>query len=130
MDKKPTTLQSFIRSQIGSSLATATDFIVFFLAKDLFGIYYAIASYLGNIAGAIVSFLLGRNWAFKNKEGKISNQALKYIITSGMSSILNTGILILLVEYTGIQPFYGKVIVSLIIGLSFNFFMYKYFVFK
>jgi putative flippase GtrA len=130
LQDKPTYLQSFFRSQIGSSLATLTDFIVFLILDKIFGVYYVIATTLGNIVGAIVSFFLGRHWAFKNKDGSISKQATRYIITSSLSSLLNTGLLILIVEVFKADPFYGKLIASFFVGVTFNFFMFKHYVFK
>jgi len=87
----PRLLVSFFRAQFSSILSTAVDFGVFFLLKDIFGVYYVIA----NAVGAL-------------------NTAGIYIIT----------------EFFSIDPNYSKVIISILVGICYNFLLQKYFVFK
>jgi putative flippase GtrA len=89
-----------------------------------------IASGIGSFFGACVSFSLGRNWAFRRKDGKMSHQAIKYLITSGTSLVLNTLGIYLLTEWTGLDPKISKVLISILVGIFFNFLMYRYFVYK
>lgn len=121
---------SFFRSQASSAVSTVFDFGSFGLLYYVFGVYYALASAIGNIFGAIVSFYLGRNWAFKRQDGKLSHQAVKYAVTSILSAIINTSGVIFLTENFGIEPTYSKAIVALLVGATFNFLMFRYFVYK
>jgi putative flippase GtrA len=121
---------SFIRSQASSAVSTVFDFGTFGLLYYIFGVYYAFASATGNICGAIVSFYLGRNWAFKRREGKLSHQAFKYALTSGLSALINTSGVVFLTEKFGIEPTWSKAIIALLVGATFNFLMFRYFVYK
>lgn len=121
---------SFLRSQVTSFTSSAVDFGVYGVLFYLVSINYAFSSAIGNIGGAIVSFYLGRNWAFKSTEGKTSHQAVKYAMTSLSSAGINTAGIVLLTENTNLHPTYSKIIVALIVGITFNFFMFRYFVFK
>lgn len=121
---------SFLRSQASSAVSTMFDFGSFGLLHYIFSVHYAISSATGNIFGAIVSFYLGRNWAFKRQDGKLSHQAIKYTITSVSSSIINTSGVIFLTENFGIEPTWSKAIVALFVGATFNFLMFRYFVYK
>jgi len=123
-------LQSFFRSQASSLLATAADFTIYLILFKGVGLFYGTASGMGAAVGAVVSFFLGRHWAFKRKDGRLSTQAMKYGITSGLSVILNTGIMILVTESCHISPDVSKVIVALFIGVLFNFPMFRYFVYR
>jgi len=121
---------SFIRSQASSAVSTLFDFGSFRLLHYVFFIHYGFSSAIGNIFGAIVSFNLGRRWAFKRQDGKLSNQAIKYAITSVSSAFINTsGIMYLTVNF-GLEPTISKAIVALIVGATFNFLMFRYFVYK
>jgi len=122
--------ESLIKSQLSSFAATAVDYSVFIVLKELLGVYYVLASGIGSFFGAYVSFTLGRNWAFRRKDGKISHQAIKYIFTSGTSLLLNTAGIYLLTEWTGIDPKISKVVIAILVGVFFNFLMYRYFVYK
>ncbi len=121
---------SFIRSQASSAVSTVFDFGASGLLYYVFSVYYGVSTAAGNIFGAIVSFYLGRNWAFKRKDGKISHQAIKYAITSLTSSAINTTGVIYLTENFGLEFLISKAIVAFIVGATFNFLMFRYFVYR
>jgi putative flippase GtrA len=121
---------SFFRSQASSAISTVFDFGSFGLLHYLFAVHYALSSGIGNICGAIVSFYLGRIWAFKSRDGKISHQVVKYTITSIASASINTIGVIYLTENFTLEPVWSKAIVALVVGATFNFLMFRYFVYK
>lgn len=121
---------SLWRSQATSLTSSSTDFVVFLIALHLLHIYYPVAAALGAVCGAIVSFYMGRNWAFKSQDGNLTTQAIKYAVTSGLSLLLNVAGLMFLVEQFGWDETLSKVIVSIIIGICVNFPMFRYWVFS
>ena len=121
---------SFIKSQASSAVSTVFDFGTAGILFYIFRVHYIIASPAGNIAGAIVSFYLGRNWAFKRKDGKITHQAMRYALTSFMSAVINTAGIAFLVENFNVDEGISKAVVALIVGATFNFMMFRYFVYK
>lgn len=122
--------QSFLRSQATSAVSTIFDFGSSGLLYYVFHVHYGVSSYIGNIFGALVSFYMGRNWAFKSQDGKLSHQAGKYAITSFSSACINTVGILFLTENFGIDPAWSKVILAALVGVSFNFLMFRYFVYK
>ncbi|MFT4761987.1 MAG: putative flippase GtrA [Paraglaciecola sp.] len=129
-DEKTSFFTSFYRSQFASIIATAADFLVTIFFTEIFKIWYVLSTALGNLTGAVISFFLGRNWAFNQKEGALHWQAVRYTITSLVSMGLNTGGVYLLTENFDISYVISKAIVAILIGVSFNFLMFRYFVFK
>ena len=123
-------VKSFYRSQMSSFAATTADFGVYLLLFKVFHMYYGLASGIGAVAGAVISFFLGRHWAFKKKDGNLSVQALKYILTSGISVVLNTVGMIWMTEQFTISPDISKIVVAILIGVFFNFLMFRYFVYR
>lgn len=123
-------VESFIKSQASSFIATVVDFAVLIGLTELLSVYYVHSVAIGAAAGAIVSFYLGRNWAFRRKDGKLSYQAIRYLFTSSASLFLNTYGVFLLTESMGIQYIYSKLIISFLVGILFNFFMFRYFVYR
>jgi len=121
---------SFFRSQFASIIATAADFIVTVFFTEIFKIWYVLSTAFGNLTGAIISFFLGRNWAFNRKADNMQWQAVRYTITALMSMGLNTGGVYLLTENFDIAYVISKVIMAVLIGVSFNFLMFRYFVFR
>ncbi len=80
--------------------------------------------------GAITNFLLGRYWAFDSSEDDIKYQAGRYGIVSAGSLCLNTAGLYLLTEFTSLESLPAKVIVGILVAVTYNYLMQKYFVFR
>ena len=97
---------------------------------EIFKIWYVLSTAFGNLTGAIISFYLGRNWAFNRTEDQLHWQAVRYAVTALMSMGLNTGGVYLLTENFYISYLISKVLVAILIGVSFNFLMFRYFVFR
>ncbi len=129
-DSKEPLIGSFLRSQAASFAATMTDFLSFLFLTEIIGFWYIASNVVSSVLGAIVSFTLGRNWAFKKTDVRKRGQIFRYAITSLLSLLLNTAGLYVLTEWGGMHYFYSKVFVSFLIGVSFNFLMFRYFVFK
>ncbi len=129
MNKKKN-LKQFFRYNIVALLATTLDFSLFIILSDIFQIWYVLSTFISAFIGGVVSFFLERNWTFVSKDGKISHQAIKYLIVWAMSIVLNTIGLYFIVEYFNIDTVISKVIVSASVGICFNFFMHNLFVFK
>ena len=111
-------------------IGTAVDYAIFFILKDLFGIWYVYANIVGATFGAITNFLLGRYWAFDSKTDKITHQAFRYALVSTGSLLLNTAGLYLLTEYTALSSTISKVIAGILVAVTYNYLMQKYFVFR
>ena len=120
---------SLWRAQATSILSSTTDYTVF-LFLQYCGAFYVISTIGGAICGAIVSFNLSRNWAYKSTEKKIQTQAFKYACASGFSLLMNVAGMILFVEQFKINEEISKLIVAIVVGLFINFPIYKYWVFK
>ncbi|OFX81445.1 MAG: hypothetical protein A2X12_00785 [Bacteroidetes bacterium GWE2_29_8] len=123
-------LGSFVKAQVVAGIATLTDFIVLITFTEVFKIWYLFSTFFGALTGGIVGFLLGKYWAFMPEDKTIIKQAYKYIFTCFSSILLNVIGVYLLVDIANIQYVISKIIVSIFVGIGFNFFMHKYFVFK
>ncbi len=130
MHEKPKILTAFFRYNMVAILATIVDFLVFILLTEVFEVWYVVATFTGAISGGITAFILNRNWAFMGRDGRLSRQAKKYLLVWGSSILLNTYGLYLLVENTNIDEVVSKIMISVLVGLGFNFLMNKFFVFK
>jgi putative flippase GtrA len=130
MQEKPKTITSFFRYNVIAGLATMTDFSIFIILSKKLAVWYVAATFVSAVFGGVVSFVLNRNWAFMSKNGKLSKQAVRYFLVWNGSIFLNTAGLYLIVETTHINEIISKIMVAIIVGVGFNFLMYKYFIFK
>ena len=121
---------SLWRSQATAILATATDFSVYFILFHFINIYYVTSSGIGALCGAIVSFFLSRNWAFKSTDDPMRNQMVRYACASAVSLFLNVYGIYFIVETFGIEETKSKILTSILIGLFVNFPIFRYWVFR
>ncbi len=127
---KNISIQTFIKYNIASIIATLIDFLVLIILTEFFAVWYFISAIAGAISGGITSFVLGRNWAFNKKNGNVYKQALRYALTWTGSILLNVGGIYFFVDILNIQYVLSKIIVAIIVGLCFNYLMQKYFIFR
>ncbi len=124
-------ITSFLRYNVSASTASICDFLMLVFCSEILGIYYVISTFLGASTGATIAFVLGRNWTFISKDGKVSSQGLRFLFVVGGSIMLNTLGVWLFTEYFQV-PHYtiSKVMVAVMVGVFYNFPMQRYFVFK
>ena len=121
---------TFFRYQIAAIIATTADFGVYFLLKYANDSWYLLATFLGALSGAIINFIICRYWAFAATNKAIITQATRYILVSGGSLLLNTSFVYIITEFLNCPSDLSKVLASIIVAVSYNFLLQKYFVFK
>ena len=121
---------TFFRYQIAAIIATTADFGIYFLLKYANDSWYLLATFLGALAGATINFIICRYWAFAATNNAIITQATRYILVSSGSLILNTAFVYFITEFLNCPSDFSKIIASIIVAFTYNFFLQKYFVFK
>ena len=120
----------FLKAQAASILGSLVDFLITILLVEVFHCWYVSGNLAGNIAGATMQFLLCRNWAFNAAEGKVRTQILKFIIVWIGNFALSAAGIYLLTHGLKINYIISKTIVSVILGVSYNYILQKKFVFN
>ncbi len=149
----------FLRSQLSSQVASICDNVSAFVLKKFFDIIhikiiyffsqgitsYVVATVTGQIIGGTVSCLLNYRWAFKSLDVKIKHVIIKFLLVWLGSVLLNTYFTFILTELLRhthlveglLGDYYAddvfivvKLLVAIIIGFSWNFQLYKHFVFR
>ena len=120
----------FLKAQVASFSGTVIDFLTTLVSVEIFNVWYVTGNISGNICGGIANFYLGRNWVFQSKNKKVYIQGIRYIIVWVGSIILNTSGVFALTHFIGINYIISKVVVSLVVGFTYNYLLQNYFVFK
>jgi putative flippase GtrA len=105
-------MRTYIKAQAASIIGSLADFLVSILLHEVFHCWYIVANISGNICGAVIQFILSRNWAFE--AGNI---------------LLQTAGVYVLKNYFNLSYILSKTIASVMIGLTYNYFVQKKFVF-
>ena len=120
----------FFKAQASSFIATAVDFAVTVLLKEVLKFWYLLASFIGTFSGGVVNFLLGRKWVFESTQGRAHIQFGKYLLVWIGNLILNAGGVFALTNYIGSSYIVSKIITSVLVGIFYNYLLHKRYVFK
>lgn len=138
----------FLRAQLSSQLASLSDFLITIVLAKVFSLYYVYATFMGSVCGGIINCIINYRWTFKSFGVKKKYVALKYLMVWCGSILLNTAgtysltelLTLLLKKSPGITEVFGhmfddvfivsKLIVSLVVGLVWNYNMQRVFVYR
>ena len=126
-------VKSFFRYNASAMTASAFDFGITLLCKEVLGFHYLVSVFLGALSGGTIAFTLGRNWTYLSKNEKPQTQGAKYLVIWVGSILLNTFGVYFLAEIIGLGEehyIYWKVITATLVGALYNFPMQRYFVFR
>jgi putative flippase GtrA len=123
-------MRTFVKAQAASLIASLTDFSVSIFLAKLLGWWYLLASVTGTIVGGIAHFTISRSWVFDAREKQVGTQAIKYILVWVGSLSLNALGVFLITHYLGENFVVSKIVVSIIIGIFYNYLLQKKIVFK
>jgi putative flippase GtrA len=119
----------YIRAQLVALSATGIDFALTLFTKEILGMYYVVAAGIGALCGACTAFLLNRTWVFDAGNGRARSQVLRYLVALAGSAVLNTSGTYLVTEQFHSHYVVSKILVALLIGTTYSYFILKFFVF-
>jgi putative flippase GtrA len=122
-------MSTFIRSQASSVISTFFDFLTTIVCKEFFYFWFVFASLLGTLVGGVTNFALGRIWVFKRREKKMPLQVLKYILIWNGNLALSTLGVFIVTHYIGVNYIVAKIMIAVVMGVSYNYLLQKKFVF-
>jgi putative flippase GtrA len=117
------------RHQVGAIIATLVDFLTMILWVEL-GIGSPVSgTAMGAAAGGLSNFVVGRNWVFRDKEGEVRGQALRYALVSSTCLGWNTLGQKFLLGVTTLPYPVTRMMISFAVGVVWNFPLHRWFVF-
>lgn len=106
---------------------TAVDFIVFFMAIELLSTDKIVANIIAWFVAVQLSYFMNSRFTFNEASHQINFKALaKFMLSGIVGLVVSTIILLILNQFMDLM--FAKLI-SIFIGLLFNFTLAKYFVF-
>jgi putative flippase GtrA len=120
---------SFLKLQAASIAGSIVDYLMTIVLVAWFHWGYVVASLLGNILGATTLFFLCRNWIFRMGRGNVQVQILRFVLVFAGNMLLASIGIFLLTHFMHLYYVLSKTIVSVFLGVSYNYIMKKKFVF-
>lgn len=122
-------MATFLKAQVASLSASIFDFLTTLVCTQYLGFWYVYGSATGTAVGGIINFSMGRHWVFGASGKKVYYQILRYVLVwSGNFALTTTGVF-LVTHYLNVNYILSKIIVTGTVGVTYNYFMQKKFVF-
>ncbi|HEX8427055.1 GtrA family protein [Hymenobacter sp.] len=119
----------FLKAQVSSLAATVVDFVVTIGCVEVLHSRYLAATILGNIAGGITNFSLGRYFVFDATKQNARAQGGRYLGVWLGSMLLNAAGVYFCTQVLHSNYVISKIGVSLLVGFGFNYLLQRHFVF-
>ncbi|SES20977.1 GtrA family protein [Pedobacter rhizosphaerae] len=120
---------TYLKAQASSISASMLDFLITIIGARFFGWWYLAASIAGTVSGGILNFYINRTWVFGATSKNIKWQAVKYIMVWLGNLLLVTLGVYILTHFFHLNYVLSKVLVSLVLGTTYNYIMQKQFIF-
>jgi putative flippase GtrA len=124
---------TFLKAQLAAITGSAVDFFVYALMVQLTGnspAMVSLATAEGAVSGGIINFLIARKWVFNEGQHKTRVQVARYILVWAGSILLNSLGMYLVTYFSTLNYMVARILVSVLVGVSYNYFLQKRFVFK
>ncbi|MDD4319283.1 MAG: GtrA family protein [Candidatus Peribacteraceae bacterium] len=116
----------FSRYLMSGGTAALTELLSYRLMLVL-GMWYLLATPVSSGIGIVAAFVLHKYFVFKKKESVLKH-SVRYAILTTWNILAQIFIVYALVEWTGMDPTLAKVL-GIGTTVSWNFFLYKFFVY-
>ncbi len=124
---------TFLKAQISAMIGGVCDYFIMVFFTQVFHVHYTISIVIGGVLGAVINFSLNKTWTFMSKKMPYKNsfriQMLKFIFVVANSIFLKSFGTYLITTYIHIDYRISRIIVDLIVSLTFNYNLQKYWVF-
>lgn len=129
MDNLKRAIVTFLKAQCSAGAATAVDFSVTLLLKQIVGLWYGYATFIGAVSGGIFNCFFNYRWVFHVEGMKKRYMVMRYVMVWGVSIVLNTVGTTTLTEITHCNFVIVKAVVAAVVAILWNYQMQRTFVF-
>ncbi len=124
---------TFLKAQVSAIIGSVADFLIYILLVQLTDTtprMVVLATIEGAVCGGIVNFIISRSWVFNEGRNNTRVQIMRYLLVWAGSIALNAAGMHLFKYYTTVNYIIARIIVSVVVGVFYNYFLQKRFVFK
>lgn len=119
-----------LRFIVAGGTAASSQIILLFIFTDIFKIWYLYSSILSFVIALVISFLLQKFWAFRDKGTEMVHiQFFKYTLVAVSGLVFNTALMYLWVSILDLWYILAQIVTGVVIAV-YNFLMYRKFIFK
>ncbi|AUD01299.1 GtrA family protein [Spirosoma pollinicola] len=122
-------MRTFVKVQATSLMATGVDFLTTILCVQLGHFWYLSASISGAVFGGLTSFIISKKWTFANSSQPVASQFSRFVLVWLGNAGANASGLFVATHFLGVQYLVAKTAIGILVGVTYNYFLQKDFVF-
>jgi putative flippase GtrA len=124
----------FGKAQVSAFIGGLVDYLLMIFITEFFGVHYVFSIGIGGVAGAIVNFMLNRNWTFISKDfdyhSSLERQLLKFILVLLNSILLKSSGTYFFTTFLHTDYKISRIMTDLLVSILLNYTLQKHWVFK
>ena len=120
---------TYIKANLAAIAASLLDFALFFALVHWAGMNVAAATAIGMVFGGALAFAMGRGWVFDATGGAAAGQVLRYALVWAGNILFSTVLVSWVAGWPGVHFMAARVGVSIVMGLTYSYFLQRLFVF-
>lgn len=121
-------LQQGVLYALVGAAASLSDWFMFGMAHDVFGVHYVAAAAMSLVAATLLNYVLSVRYVFMSGRFRRSLEIFLVYSVSTVGMGLNIGLMVLFVELSGLAPLAAKMAATCLV-FSWNFLARRYLVF-
>lgn len=110
-------------------MATGVDFLTTILCVQWGHFWYLSASISGAVFGGLTSFIISKKWTFANSSQPVASQFSRFVLVWLGNAGANASGLFVATHFLGVQYLVAKTAIGILVGVTYNYFLQKDFVF-
>lgn len=129
---KTANLLHFFKAQLSAFTGGVVDYLIMITCTELLGIHYTISIAIGGVIGAVVNFSINKYWSFETDRRReaIPAQLLRFAVMLLGSIALKAAGTFALTEYGNVDYKISRLLIDLVVSLSFNYTLQRFWVFR
>ncbi|MCX6215857.1 GtrA family protein [Spirosoma sp.] len=123
-------MRTFFKVQATSMVASGFDFLTTVGCVNWLNCWYLTASVIGAVGGGLVNFGMSKSWTFTQSNQPVGQQFGRFVLVWLGNTGLNAAGLFMVTHFLDVRYLVAKTMVAILIGVSYNYFFQKDFVFS
>ena len=120
---------TYIKANLAAIAASLLDFALVFVLVRWAGMNVSAATAVGMVCGGTLAFIRGRGWAFEATSGAATGQIVRYALVWIGNIAISTALVGWVAGWPGVHFIVARVSVSIVMGLTYSYFLQRWFVF-
>ena len=127
---EPRELRLVAKSGSASIIGSIIDFLIMIALVEWAGCHPALATFIAAALGAIAIFFLNQRWVFQADLRKTLSQLVQFSSMAGITLLLNTGLMFLMVEALDMPYLISRAVISLVLFAGWSYPLSRFVIFR